>query len=197
MDVGWARSTLRSSLGSSHEGSASWPSLPRASGAEATARRRRTFRSASPLPAAPGARPGCCAWPTPTSRLPLRGVRRPDCRRFSADLCRERAMDQPQDRCPRPLARDRGIPFKEAVIRTIRASRVLRLALGEPVQAIAARPPLLRRAVPPRGDAHARRRQAAAQLRAPDRGLQGRLDDARLQGGAPSPRSAPRWATAG
>ena len=49
---------------------------------------------------------------------------------------------------------------------------------------------ILRRAVPPRGDAHARRRQAAAQLRAQDRGLQGRLDDGRLQGARhrPDPR---------
>ena len=49
---------------------------------------------------------------------------------------------------------------------------------------------ILRRAVPPRGDAHARRRQAAAQLCAQHRGLQGRLDDARLQGARhrPDPR---------
>ena len=48
-----------------------------------TARRRRTFRSASPSPAAPGARPSCCGWPTPTSRPRRRAVRRPDCRRSS------------------------------------------------------------------------------------------------------------------
>ena len=49
---------------------------------------------------------------------------------------------------------------------------------------------VLRRAVPSRGDAHARRRQASAQLRAQDRGLQGRLDDGRLQG--PRHRPGPR-----
>ena len=49
---------------------------------------------------------------------------------------------------------------------------------------------VLRRAVPSRGDAHARRRQAFAQLRAQDRGLQGRLDDGRLQG--PRHRPGPR-----
>ena len=42
-----------------------------------TARRRRTFRSASPSPAAPGARPSCCGSPTPTSRPRTPAVRRP------------------------------------------------------------------------------------------------------------------------
>ena len=47
------------------------------------ARRRRTIRSASPSPAAPGARPSCCVSPTPTSRRRMPGVRRPACRRCS------------------------------------------------------------------------------------------------------------------
>ena len=55
----------------------------RACAAESTARRRRTFRSASPSPAAPGARQRCCGWPTPTSRRPGRAGRRRDCRRSS------------------------------------------------------------------------------------------------------------------
>src|ERR1700722_14436175 len=67
----------------------------RASSAGSTARRRRTFRSASPSPAAPGAKPSSCAWPTPTSRPPLRVARRRDCRRFYHPLasshCWERA----------------------------------------------------------------------------------------------------------
>ena len=47
--------------------------------------------------------------------------------------------------------------------------------------------PLLRRAVPPRGGAHARRRQASAQLRAQHRRLQRRLD----HGGLPRARHRP------
>ena len=42
---------------------------------------------------------------------------------------------------------------------------------------------VLRHPVPSRGRAHPARRRAHAQLRAQDRGLQGRLDHARLQGG--------------
>ena len=61
--------------------------------AASTARRRRTFRSASPSPAAPGARPRCCGWPTPTSRRPRRAGRRRDCRRFSCCVFARRRHD--------------------------------------------------------------------------------------------------------
>src|SRR5829696_3901144 len=61
----------------------------RASGAASTTGRRRTFRSASPSPAAPGARPRCCALPTPTSRRPRRAGRRRGCRRLNLELARD------------------------------------------------------------------------------------------------------------
>ena len=56
---------------------------------------------------------------------------------------------------------------------------------------------ILRPDVPPRGDAHAERRGAAAQLRAQDFRRPGRLDHARLQGRGDRHASAPRSARAG
>ena len=51
--------------------------------------------------------------------------------------------------------------------------------------------------VPPRGRAHARRRQAARQFRAPRLRLRGRLDDGRASATPRSPTSASRSARAG
>ena len=47
--------------------------------AASATRRRRTIRSASPSPAAPGASTSSCGWPTPTSRRPTCASRRRAC----------------------------------------------------------------------------------------------------------------------
>ena len=76
--------------------------------------------------------------------------------------------------------------------------RVVATSEGAPFAAIADdAAPLLRRAVPSRGGAHAARRPVAAQLHPRDRRLPGRLDHGRLPRRRRSPASASRSARGG